>query len=163
MSKGLNQGRFVTSPRRQSQPPLRSIHTPWAPKHPCARPKSIPPTFGTPDMTVLPPTRNMSEILDGGKVCNFPQISNKRVPSSVQKSQKQARPRLKHAPLPIRFPIRTLWAPKLPLHQPQNPSVLRPPPHPTHQPPPSSITPELVPRRRRPTQPQPQRPHGLSS
>src|SRR4051812_30811942 len=32
------------------------------------------PPFGTPEITVLPPTRNMSEILDGGKVCNFPQF-----------------------------------------------------------------------------------------
>ena len=92
----------------------------------------------------------------------FPQISNKRVPSSVQKSQKQARPRPKHgSPPPVRFPIRTPWAPKLPLHQPRNPGVLRPPPHPTHQPPPSSITPEPIPRRRRPPQPQPQRPPRL--
>ena len=51
--------------------------------------------------------------------------------------------------------------PKLPLHQPRNPDVLRPPPHPTHQPPPSSITPEPIPRRRRPPQPQPQRPPRL--
>ena len=91
----------------------------------------------------------------------FPQISNKRVPS-VQKSQKQARPRPKHgSPPPVRFPIRTPWAPKLPLHQPRNPGVLGPPPHPTHQPPPSSITPEPIPRRRRPPQPQPQRPPRL--
>ena len=64
-------------------------------------------------------------------------------------------------PPPVRFPIRTSWAPKLPLHQPRNPGVLRPPPHPTHQPSPSSITPEPIPRRRRPTQPQPQRPPRL--
>ena len=115
MSKGLNRGRFVTSPRRQSQPPPRSIHTPWAPKHPCARPKSIPPTFGTPDMIVLPPTRNMFEILDGGKVCNFPQISNKRV------SNRNI--------VPLHFLIHTPWARKRPLHQPRNPSLLRPPPH----------------------------------
>ena len=57
----------------------------------------------------------------------------------------------------VRFPIRTPWVPKLPLHQPRNPGVLRPPSHPTHQPPPSSITPEPIPRRRRPPQPQPQR------
>ena len=50
---------------------------------------------------------------------------------------------------------------KLPLHQPRNPGVLRPPPHPTHQPPPSSITPEPIPRCRRPPQPQPQRPPRL--
>src|SRR3954471_6330154 len=31
-----------------------------------------------------------------GQSLYFPQISNKRVPSSVQKSQKQARPRPKH-------------------------------------------------------------------
>jgi hypothetical protein len=62
---------------------------------------------------------------------------------------------------PIRFPIRTPWAQKLPLHQPRNPGVLRPPPHSTHQPPPSSITPEPIPRRRRPPQPQPQRPPRL--
>ena len=41
------------------------------------------------------------------------------------------------------------------------PGVLRLPPHPTHQPPPSSITPEPIPRRRRPPQPQPQRPPRL--
>ena len=64
-------------------------------------------------------------------------------------------------PPPVWFPIRTPWAPKLPLHQPRNPGVLRPPPHPTHQPPPSSITPEPIPRRRRPPQPQPQRPPRL--
>ena len=93
-----------------------------------------------------------------GQSLYFPQISNNRVPSSVQKSQKQACPRLKHGspPPPVRFPIRTPWAPKLPLHQPRNPGVLRPPPRPTHQPPPSSITPEPIPRRRRPPQPQPQ-------
>ena len=51
--------------------------------------------------------------------------------------------------------------PKLPLHQPRNPSIFRPPPHPTHQPLPSSITPEPIPRRRRPPQPQPQRPPRL--
>ena len=50
---------------------------------------------------------------------------------------------------------------KLPLHQPRNPGVLRPPPHPTHQPSPSSITPESIYRRRRPPQPQPQRPPRL--
>ena len=66
-----------------------------------------------------------------------------------------------HPPTPVRFPIRTPWAPKLPLHQPRNPGVLRPPPHPTHQPPPSSITPEPIPRRRRPPQPQLQRPPRL--
>ena len=64
-------------------------------------------------------------------------------------------------PPPVRFPIRTPWAPKLPLHQPRNPGVLRPPPHPTHQPPPSSIMPEPIPRCRRPPQPQPQRPPRL--
>ena len=64
-------------------------------------------------------------------------------------------------PPPVRFPIRTPWVPKLPLHQPQNPSVLHPLPHPTHQPPPSSITPEPIPRRCRPPQPQPQRPPRL--
>ena len=66
-------------------------------------------------------------------------------------------------PPPVRFPIRTPWAPKLPLHQPRNPGVLRPPPHPTHRPPPSSITLEPIPRRRRPPQPQPQRPSTASS
>ena len=92
----------------------------------------------------------------------FPQISNKCVPSSVEKSQKQARPRPKHGPPPhIRLLIRTPWAPKLPQHQTRNPGVLRPPPHPTHQPPPSSITPKPIPRRRRPPQPQPQRPPQL--
>ena len=60
-------------------------------------------------------------------------------------------------PPPVRFPIRTPWAPKLPLHQPRNPGVLCPPPHSTHQPPPSSITPEPIPQRRRP----PQRPPWL--
>ena len=100
-------------------------------------------------MTVLPPTRNMSEILDGGKVCNFPQISNKRVPSSVQKSQKQAPPRPKHgSPPPVRFPIRTPWAPKHPLHPPSS-VRRRPPPHP---PPSSSTMPELIPRRHCPLQ-----------
>ena len=64
-------------------------------------------------------------------------------------------------PPPVRFPIRTPWAPKLPLHQPRNPGVLRLPSHPTLQPPPSSITPEPIPRRRRPPQPQPQRPPRL--
>ena len=61
-------------------------------------------------------------------------------------------------PPPVRFPIRTPWAPKLPLHQPRNAGVLRPPPHP---PPSSSTMPELIPRRRRPLQPQPQRPPRL--
>mgnify|MGYP005836520323 CR=1 FL=1 len=121
MSKGLNRGRFVTSPRSQSQPPPRSIHTPWAPKHPCARPKSIPPTFGTLDMTVLPPTRNMSEILDGGKVCNFPQISKKRL-----SNRNIVPPKF---PASLRIPIHTPWARKHPLHQPQNPNLIRPPPH----------------------------------
>ena len=121
MSKDLNRGRFVTSPRCQSQPPPRSIHTPWAPKHPCARPKSIPPTFGTPEIIVLPPTRNMSEILDGGKVCNFPQISNKRVPN------RNIVPL--YFPASLRFSIHAPWAPKRPLHQPRNPSLLRPHPH----------------------------------
>ena len=62
---------------------------------------------------------------------------------------------------PVRFPIRTPWAQKLPLHQPRNPGVLRPPPHPTHQPPPSSITLEPIPQCCRPPQPQPQRPPRL--
>ena len=84
----------------------------------------------------------------------FPQISNKRVPSSVQKSQKQARPRPKHGPPPpVRFPIRTPWAPKLPLHQPQNPDVLRRHPIPpiNHRPPPScrSRYPDVVVQRNR--------------
>ena len=51
--------------------------------------------------------------------------------------------------------------PKLPYYQPRVPSILCPPPHPTHQPPPSSIMPEPIPRRRRPPQPQPQRPSRL--
>ena len=92
-----------------------------------------------------------------GQSLYFPQISNKRVPSFVQKSQKQARPRSKHgSPPPVRIPIRTPWAQKLPLHQSRNPGVHRPPAHSTHQPPPSSITPEPTPRHRRPPQPQPQ-------
>ena len=117
MSKGLNRGRFVTSPRRQSQPPPRSIHTPWVPKHPCARPKSIPPTFGTPDMTVLPPTRYMSEILDGAKFVTFPKF---------QTSASQTETLF---PLSSPPPSVTPWARKHPLHQPRNPSLLRPPPH----------------------------------
>ena len=68
---------------------------------------------------------------------------------------------LSSPPPRVRFPIRTPWAPKLPLHQPRNPDVLRPPPHPTHQPSPSSITPEPIRRRRRPPQPQPQCPPRL--
>ena len=59
------------------------------------------------------------------------------------------------------IPIHTPWAPKLPLHQPRHPCVLRSPSHPTHQLPPSSITPEPIPRRRRPPQPQPQCPPRL--
>ena len=91
----------------------------------------------------------------------FPPISNKRVPSSVQKSQKQARPRPKHGsptrPIPHSYSVgaKTTSPPAA------NPGVLRPPPQPTHQPPPSSITSEPIPRRRRPPQPQPQRPPRL--
>ena len=155
MSKGLNRGRFVTSPRRQSQPPPRSIHTPWAPKHPCARPKSVPPTFGTPDMTVLPPTRNMSEILDGGKVCNFPQVSNKHVSNQKAFPLSSLPPSV--SPFILRGRENTLSTScETPASSVLYPIAANPPP-------PSSITPEPVPRRRRPTQPQPQRPQGLSS
>ena len=94
----------------------------------------------------------------------FPQISNKRVPSSVQKSQKQARPRPKHGsphPSDSPFVLRGRQNYLSTSHESPASSVLRPPPHPTHQPPPSSITPEPIPRRRRPPQPQPQRPPRL--
>src|SRR3954471_2421991 len=63
----------------------------------------------------------MSEILDGGKVCNFPQISNKRL------SNRNIVP--PYFPASLRFPIHRPWARKRPLHQPRNPSLLRPPPH----------------------------------
>ena len=79
----------------------------------------------------------------------FKKAKNKRVPDRNM------------VPPPVRFPIRTPWAPKLLLHQPRNPGVLRPPPHPTHQLPPSSIMPEPIPRRRCPPQPQPQHPPWL--
>ena len=82
----------------------------------------------------------------------FSQISNKCVPFLFQKAKNKRVPDRNMVPPPVRFPIRTPWAPKLPLHQPRNPGVLRPPPHSTHQPPPSSITPEPIPRRRRPPQ-----------
>ena len=72
----------------------------------------------------------------GAKFVLSPNFKQAR-PISVQKSKKQARPRPKHdSPQPVRFPIRTPRAPKLPLHQPRNPNVLCLPPHPTHQPPP---------------------------
>ena len=126
------------------------------------RPKSLPPTiWDTWDYHPTPDPQYLRN-LRGGQGLYFPQISNKRVPSSIQKSQKQVCPRPKHgSPPPVRFPIHTPWAPKLPLHQPRNPGVLRPPPHPTHQPPPSSITTEPIPRCRRPPQPQPQCPPRL--
>ena len=93
----------------------------------------------------------------------FPQISNKRIPS-IQKSQKQARPRPKHgsplAPPPLIAHSYSIGA-KNTSPPAANPCILHPPPHPTHQPPPSSITPEPIPRRRRPPQPQPQRPPRL--
>ena len=150
MSKGLNRGRFVTSPRRQSQPPLRSIHTPWAPKHPCARPKSIPHTFGTPDMTVLPPTRNMSEILDGGKVCNFPQISTSA--SQTKTLFPLSSPPPSVSPFILHGRQNTLSTSReTPASSILHPILPNPPP-------PSSITSEPVPRCRRPTQPQPQCP-----
>ena len=94
----------------------------------------------------------------------FPQISNKRVPSSGQKSQKQARPRPKHGsphPSDSPFVLRGRQNYLSTSRETPTSSVLRPPPHPTHQPPPSSITPEPIPRRRRPPQPQPQRPPRL--
>ena len=147
MSKGLNRGRFVTSPRRQSQPPPRSIHTPWAPKHPCARPKSIPPTFGTPDMTVLPPTRNMSEILDGGKVVTIPKFQ-------ISVSQTETLFPLSCPPPSVSAFIlhgrenTVSISPEIPASSVLHPIAANPPP-------PSSITPEPVPRHHRPTQPQP--------
>ena len=151
----VHRGRFVTSPRRHSQPPPRSIHTPWAPKHPCARPKSIPPTFGTPDKTVLPLTRNMSEILYGGKVCNFPKFQTSA--SQTETLFPLSSPPPSVSPFILRGRQNALSTSR---ETPAS-SVLHPiAPNP---PPPSSITPEPVPRRHRPTQPQPQRPQGLSS
>ena len=79
----------------------------------------------------------------------FPQISNKRVPSSVQKSQKQARPRPKHgSPHPSDSPF-VLRGRQNTLSTPPSSVRRRPPPHP---PPSSSTMPELIPRRRRPLQ-----------
>ena len=155
MSKGLNRGRFVTSPRRQSQSPPRSINTPWAPKHPCARPKSIPPTFGIPEITVLPPTRNMSEILDGGKVCNFPKFQTSA--SQTETLSPLSSPPPSVSPFILHGRENALSTSReTPASSVLHPIAANPPP-------PSSITPEPVPRRRRPTQPQPQRPQGLSS
>ena len=56
--------------------------------------------------------------IGGGYFCNTPYILDKRVPKSCFTPS--------HRPL---FPIHTPWARKRPLHQPRNPSLLRPPPH----------------------------------
>ena len=154
MSKSLNRGRFVTSPRRQSQPPPRSIHTPWAPTHALGRNLSRPP-FGTPEITVLPPTRNMSKILDGAKFVTFPKFQTSA--SQTETLFPLSSPPPSVSPFILGGRQNTLSTSR---ETPAS-SVLHPiAPNP---PPPSSITPEPVPRRRRPTQPQPQRPQGLSS
>ena len=155
MSKGLNRGRFITSPRRRSQSHPRSIHMSWAPKHPCARLKSIPPTFGTPEITILPPTRNMSEILDGGKFVTFSKFQTSA--SQTETSFPLSSPPPSVSPFILRGRQNALSTSRETLAS----SVLHPiEPNP---PPPSSITPEPVSRCRRPTQPQPQHPQGLSS
>ena len=90
------------------------------------------------------------------------QISNRRVPSSVQKSQKQARPRPKHgSPHPSDSPFELRGRQNALSTSRETPasSVLHP--IAANPPPPSSITPEPIPRRRRPPQPQPQRPPRL--
>ena len=159
MSKGLNRGRFVTSPRRQSQLPPSSSHTPWVSKHPCARPKSIPPTFGTPNMTVLPPARNMSEILNGGggKFVTFPKFQTSASQTETLFPLSSLPPSV--SPFILRGRENALSASReTPASSVLHPIAANPPL-------PSSITPESVPQRRCPTQPQPQpqHPQGLSS
>ena len=99
--------------------------------------------------------------LKRGKSLYFPQISNKRVPSYVQKSQKQAHPRPKHGPPTRPIPHSYSMGTKTtypPAAKPRCPPSATPS---HHQPPPSSITPEPIPRRCRPPQPQPQCPSRL--
>ena len=108
-SKGLNRGRFVASSRRHATAHyLGHLGLPSYPR------PAVGPKFKRGAKFVLSP--------------NFKQvrpICSKKPKTSASQTETWFS---LSAPRPlVRFPIHTPWAPKLPLHQPQNPGVLRPP------------------------------------
>ena len=159
-SKGLNRGRFVASSRCHATASEKHSYTMAAQAH--MRATEIAPAhyLGHLGLPSYPRPAVGPKFKRGAKFVLSPNFKQARPIFCTKKPKTSASQTETWFPPTRPIPIRTPWAPKLPLHQPRNPGVLHLPPHTTHQPPPSSITPEPIPRRRRPPQPQPQRLNG---